>query len=185
MLETQENIFSTPIWGYMLNSEQFHSVDYIKYIHKLREEEPSSRKSNFGGWQSRDNLQEDGIFREFSSVLLKIAKTILEDYTKQPMKSVHIQSMWANVNEQSHFNMPHTHEGALSGVFYLLTPENSGNIVFINPAVRSEMSVIKASNYAVSPKPLACLFFPSWLQHYVEPNLSDQPRLSLSFNVGV
>jgi len=32
------------------------------------------------------------------------------------------------------------------------------------------------------PRPGGMLIFPSWLYHGVEPNLTDTPRVSLSFN---
>jgi uncharacterized protein (TIGR02466 family) len=39
----------------------------------------------------------------------------------------------------------------------------------------------------VTYKPTAgrMLLFPSWLDHGVEPNLSDEERVCLSFNLGV
>ena len=27
--------------------------------------------------------------------------------------------------------------------------------------------------------------FPSWIEHYVEPNRSDEDRISMAFNIGV
>jgi fumarate hydratase class II len=45
---------------------------------EMAEKEPSAKKSNFGGWQSRDNIHEtEGIFREFTSSLNKIANGVL------------------------------------------------------------------------------------------------------------
>jgi len=37
----------------------------------------------------------------------------------------------------------------------------------------------------VQPQNLLLLLFPSWLEHYVEQNMSDESRISLSFNIGV
>ena len=35
-----------------------------------------------------------------------------------------------------------------------------------------------------SPKENLCLLFPSYLKHYVEPNLNKKDRISISFNYG-
>lgn len=182
MTDTQFDIFETPIWGYILSNEQYHVQDYINYILDLQQTTPSVKKSNFGGWQSKDDLNEHGIFQELSDVIKSLASDILKNYTDRPP---YIQSMWANVNEKYTYNMTHSHEGELSGVFYLTIPEDSGKLVMVNPSVRSDTKVIRNKNYPIQPQNLACIMFPSWLEHYVEPNLSDKPRISMSFNIGV
>lgn len=183
MKDNQHNIFSTPIWGFMLKDQQYQALDYTEYILAMAEKEPSAKKSNFGGWQSRDDIHEtEGIFREFTSGLSKIANGILSEYKCQ---SVEVKEMWANVNGPYCYNGAHTHSGVLSGVFYLKVPQNSGKLVLVNPAVRSDGHFLRSSNYAITPEKLACIMFPSWLEHYVEPNLSDDVRISISFNVGV
>lgn len=185
MNEHAITIFNVPIWGYVLTNERYQSEDYLERILELYEQEFSVSKSNSGGgWQSRDNLHKDPIFREFvNNVLLKqIASNILKDYN---ITDFAIQSMWANVNKKHSFNYHHTHEGYLSGVFYLKVPPNSGRLVFTNPNIRSEMHPIRSSNYPIQPQPLACIIFPSWLEHYVEPNKSDDERISISFNIGL
>jgi len=177
----QFNTFQTPIWGFILNNEKYQSIDYTDYIINMSKNIPSVTKSNFGGWQSKDNLQTHGIFCEFSSHLLKMATILLEPYTK---KKIEIQSMWANINSQHDFNWHHTHEGVLSGVFYLKVPKNSGRLIMVNPVIRSFNSPVKQSNYPIVPEELACILFPSWLEHYVEPNLTNENRISMSFNIG-
>lgn len=178
------DIFKTPIWGYVFGAEKYQSEDYLDYVLELFSTEASAAKSNAGGgWQSRDNLHEDPIFKEFvnNNLLKSVAKGILKDYN---IADYQIQSMWANVNQKGSFNYHHTHEGYLSGVFYLKVPQNSGRLIFTNPSIRSEMHPIRDKNYPVTPEPLACIVFPSWLEHYVEPNMSDDYRVSISFNIG-
>jgi uncharacterized protein (TIGR02466 family) len=176
----QFNLFYTPIWGYILKNEYYHSFNYIEFIEELESREPSAQKSNFGGWQSRDNLHEEGIFQELIKVIEMVASDAVRNYTSKTLK---VFSMWANVNKHLHYNGSHVHEGELSGVFYLKVPPNSGRLILVNPAVRSEAHTIKEKNYPITPEPLACVLFPSWLSHYVEPNQSDDKRISLSFNL--
>lgn len=179
---SQHNIFETPIWGFMLNDQNLQTLDYSEYILDLSDTEQTQTKSNMGGWQSRDNLHEDPIFQEFNKTLLAASKGILENYTD---KDPYIQSMWANINVKGDFNGHHTHEGELSGVYYCQVPKDSGKLILVNPAVRSNVSLIKNNNFPVSPERLALIMFPSWLEHYVEPNQSDDPRISISFNMGI
>lgn len=180
--DVQHNTFSVPVWGFVLNSEKYHSIDYVNHILNLSENEPTQKKSNFGGWQSRDDIHLDGIFQEFNPIILKLAKQILSKYTTS---EPYMQSMWANINNKYDCNMTHFHEGELSGVFYLKVPQDSGRLVLINPAVRSTLARIRSADYPIQPMELACIFFPSWVEHYVERNLSDEARISISFNIGV
>tara|TARA_B110000977_G_C11087490_1_gene495303 strand:+ start:1038 stop:1598 length:561 start_codon:yes stop_codon:yes gene_type:complete len=185
MNEHATNIFNTPIWGYVLTSEKYQAEDYLEKVIELSSTEPSANKSNAGGgWQSRDNLQEDPLFKEFvnNTLIKSIGQPILKEYgIVNPV----VQSMWASVNNKHSFNYQHTHEGYLSGVFYLQVPKDSGRLIFTNPAVRSESHPIRQKNYPIIPQELACIVFPSWLEHYVEPNMSDEARVSISFNIGI
>jgi hypothetical protein len=48
--------------------------------------------------------------------------------------TVHIQNTWANVNNQSHFNMMHTHPNSvLSGALYVDTPSQAARLEFADP----------------------------------------------------
>ena len=181
MHSNHENIFHTPVWGFIFSESNYQTFDYTDYILELAQTTPSESKSNFGGWQSKDDLHTHPIFREFCSSLLKTMESITEQYTPKKME---IQSMWANINTKYNYNAHHTHEGVLSGVYYCQVPENSGRLILVDPAVRSHNSVIKNNNYGIRPERLACIVFPSWLEHYVEPNQSDEPRISISFNIG-
>jgi len=179
MHPNQENIFSTPIWGFMLNDQLYQNVDYTDYILNLQETQNSEIKSNRGGFQSKDNLHTHGIFQEFNKTILMACQSILPD------RPLYIQSMWANINEYGDLNMPHTHEGVFSGVYYCKTPENCGHLRFIDPAVRAHSHPLRNRSFDCKPEPLALIVFPSWLEHYVEPSQSEELRVSISFNIGI
>lgn len=176
-----QHIFSTPIWGYVLNNQKEYLKQYIDYILALSSSTPSARKSNFGGWQSSDNIHLNSVFKPFVDTLNNLSTEALNNYSK---KRYSIQSMWANVNYTNNFNAHHIHEGQLSGVFYLQVPADSGRLILVNPAIRSGMSIVRNKDYPINPEPLACILFPSWLEHYVEPNNNELPRISISFNIG-
>lgn len=177
----QHDIFHTPIWGFVMNSEKYHAEDYLEKILHLRQDSVGVTRSNFLGWQSVSDLHTHGVFRELIGTIENIASPILKKYNQLPQK---INSMWANVNHQYCSNGAHVHQGTLSGVFYLRVPKNSGKLVFVNPSVRSDAHPIRADNYSVQPELYALILFPSWLEHYVEQNLSSQERISISFNIG-
>ena len=112
---------------------------------------------------------------------------------------VKIINYWANVNRKHCYNIDHAHQGSLlSAVFYVKVPENSGRITFSNPNALLMESYLHGKNlnvnydsvyYALSsiftmePKENSLIIFPSWLTHRVEPNGSDEDRISISFNL--
>ena len=180
--DIKTEIFSTPIWGVVLNNQLDKTEDYIKKILELEQTQKSQKKSNFGGFQSKDNIQNDRTFQELVKIIETVAnELILPEYN---CFSAKITEMWANVNRKNNFNYSHIHSGILSGVFYLHVPKNSGSLIFLPPAVRSDSHLIRSDNYKITPKFLSCIFFPPWLEHFVEPNLSDDFRISISFNIG-
>ena len=183
MKENQLDIFSTPIWNFFLDEHGQQAIDYCDHILANLLTEPSMNKSNLGGWQSRDNLhQTEPLLHNLVLSLNKMSNDALDDAVFKP---VCITEMWANVNGKYCSNLAHIHSGILSGVLYLQVPKGSGRLILRNPAVRSDAHFIRSGNYVIEPGTLVCVIFPSWLEHYVEPNLSDAMRISLSFNIGI
>ena len=93
-------------------------------------------------------------------------------------------------------NRQHQHPNSIhSGVYYVKAPENCGNICFPNPNQTLMWGwpggIIKTPNSTNSGiatlKPVKNLLyiFPSWTNHSVDANESDEPRISLSFNTGL
>ena len=82
----------------------------------------------------------------------------------------------------------HCHQNAaLSGVFYIDTHEEGGDITFQDPAWLAKIMYAgrdqPQTRYTVSPTDGLLLVFPSWLPHQSTPNLSDKNRLIISFNL--
>jgi uncharacterized protein (TIGR02466 family) len=108
--------------------------------------------------------------------------------------ALNITSCWAIVNGKLAFNSVHNHPNSiLSGVYYLQAPENCGGIFFSDPRPASQMLIppVKEFNLWTFPKVSykphegTMLLFPSWLLHGVEMNVSEEVRISVSFNIGM
>jgi uncharacterized protein (TIGR02466 family) len=189
--ECVHNLFKVPIWGFTFNNETYHLDDYVSKILKMKETEPSINKSNMGGgWQSRDDLNTtEGIFKELVTSINDVAKDICKHHYSinngAGFIDVEVKEMWANVNPKYSYNGNHIHSGILSGAFYLKVPQNSGSLVLVNPSVRSDTKLFKSDDFKINPKELSCIFFPSWLEHYVQQNMNDEDRISISFNIGI
>ncbi len=63
-----------------------------------------------------------------------------------------------------------------------------GCITLYDPRGGANMTAIKAdpyieAEYTIQPRDGMILLWPAFLTHFVHPNLSRQPRISISFNV--
>jgi uncharacterized protein (TIGR02466 family) len=103
-----------------------------------------------------------------------------------------IASSWATVSQPGELLALHDHPNSyLSGSYYVQCGENSGVITFRDPRPinrmfdlrTSEKNRVNAGMISVVPRVGMLLLFPSWLEHLVEPNRSNERRISLSFNV--
>lgn len=153
-----------------------------------------------GAWHSRLDMHQRAEYRALVDHVLAAALPIHEEMGYDPAYELAIDNMWANVHARHAFNRSHVHPNVLwSGAYYVQAPAGSGRIYFTDP--RPQALAITARYAPDEPrKPLAwaevyfepiegrLLLFPAWLQHEVEPNLSEQgglagDRISVSFNL--
>ena len=108
---------------------------------------------------------------------------------REPM----LGNMWANINPPGGYNAPHIHPNSLfSGVYYVKAPKGSGSLVCNEPRAGAQlnMPVRKPGKppkelwreVHLEPKEGRIIMFPFYLWHNVEPNLSNDIRISVSFN---
>ena len=94
--------------------------------------------------------------------------------------------------KKNSYNQAHIHpNNLLSSVYYVKAPKNCGKIIFNNPNQISlnrfpkdlKKTEFSANLQKIEPREGVLLLFPSYLWHSVEPNLSDEDRIIVSFNI--
>ena len=99
-----------------------------------------------------------------------------------------MSNCWLNVNRRGALHTSHLHpHSVLSGSYYVKVPAKSGNIKFEDPRAglfmnRPSTRDPQGAYHSITPRAGDIILFESWLRHEVEPNFSDEPRLSVSFN---
>ena len=148
-------------------------------------------RTNVQGWHSTTNMHERPEFKKLVNMLYDCQKTVYEQeyYESEPV----LGNMWANINPPGGSNRAHQHPNSLwSGVYYIKAPKNSGHLKIDDP--RSSAAMVRP-NHKKGPlpsrlfrethyEPIAgrCIMFPAWLMHCVDPNESNDIRISVSFN---
>ena len=152
------------------------------------------KKSNRGGYQSDFLEISHSIIKETKAIIAKAITQFAETiYVKKPYTII-FDDPWLNVNRENHFNKTHTHAGSdLSLTYYCEVPTNSGGIVFENPVLHQRTTMIWYEKHdmwnsefiQLAPKKYDLIIFPSYLPHFVEPNKSNKPRISLACNAKI
>jgi uncharacterized protein (TIGR02466 family) len=185
-----ENAFSSPIIA-----DYLECIDNDKlkdYASQLKATSPGREKSNFHGWQSNDVDNSNTEIKKLSHEITQRITYLYQEFGLKTPADVFISNMWININPTGGFNRPHIHpESLFSGVYYVDSNENDGCIVFKHPAINHQYHIkgeidrytnFTSSVYRVTPMKGKLVIFPSWLEHYVEPNITDTNRISISFN---
>ena len=183
-----KEIFSTPLWTFCYKDFD-NTIENILVNYK--QNNPSRKKSNLHGYQSESNLTD---IEELHPLFNWICSRSFDVLKEQNFifENLHIGA-WCNFNEtRSAMNYPHTHDGTLSGVFYVKAPLASGRLIIQNPGMNSlwqgikfckEKSSFTSEAVFIEPKAGDLILFPSYLPHFVEPNQHDETRISISFNI--
>jgi len=164
---------------------------------------PSRRFSNLIGFQSFDlrfDVVPESFLKFVSQSILSLALEILKE--DKELK-VNIENYWMNSNQKHASNAEHTHPFCDYGaVYYVTAPEMCGNLCFYDPARELKdrgflhnhceqnpdwlkNRTMHSTRWQVKPKVGQLVVFPAHLTHSVEPNWSDEDRVSFAFNATV
>lgn len=160
----------------------------VSNVYKLKDDSGGRTVSNSGGWQSKAIA--GGL--EWMSSIEKVVTDVATQlhHTHGVSHNARLSEYWFNVNRKRDFNLSHRHPfSTLSACLYLKTPKNCGKIVFERPLLSGVNdysdfpdSPYSWSRYSFVPEEGMVVFFPSTISHYVEPNESDEERVSVAFN---
>jgi len=154
-------------------------------------EEEGVKKTNVNGWHSTTEMHKKPEYKPLVDELFKMVHQVFnEEYLE---RSPVLGNMWANINYQGGYNKPHVHPNAVfSGVYYIKTPPNCGRLICMDPrpGIQTCMPTRKKGqppkhlwrDVHLQPQENRAIMFPAWLWHSVEPNESNDMRISVSFN---
>ena len=186
----QEMLWPTPywhtiIWEFMRSETKVtFNEDFTGWIKGEMEKNTSVKKSNRGGWQS-DLYKPEGEFKPLVNEIVEFCKHLPLD-----IKDFNIPQLWVNVNKKGDWNVIHQHgQFDLSGIYYVKVPKNSGRIVFRDPRPAAISNLFMVTNFDkgelknINLMEGLLMIWPSYLDHFVEPNQTDEERISISFDI--
>ena len=146
-------LFPTQFWTVELN-ENIEQLQNEAYLIR-KNDKGGVRKSNAGyqGYHSKD-IRDLNNLPGTNQLLKQIINAVNAIHQISRKGDLKLTNFWINISGKGSSNTPHTHSGlTYSGVFFIKVPKENMLVVF-----------------------------PAWVPHAVEINLSDEERISLSFN---
>jgi uncharacterized protein (TIGR02466 family) len=183
------DLFPTRIWQAHLAALVPHLHQWVKDVLAMRAASPTpAGRTNRRGWNSKDMavLEQPGFTALRQAIRAACAAALGE--MGRGDSAFQLQS-WVNLHDRGGFNFSHMHEGTLlSGSFYVNVPPGSGQFVFRDPrpgVIHGSVKGAVINGHAdihLTPSAGLLVLFPSWMEHYVEPHDSDEPRITIAFN---
>ncbi len=182
-------LFPTKIWQARLQPLTAHLQPWVDAVLAMRAAAPKpAGRTTRHGWNSEEmTVLERPEFAALKSVIAAACASALGEMG-QGNVAFALQS-WINLHDRGGFNFLHLHDGSLlSGTFYLQVPPGSGDFVFRDPRPGVLHGSVKGSvpnghsDIHLTPSAALLVLFPWWMEHYVEPHASDEPRIAIAFN---
>ncbi|MCL6434781.1 MAG: hypothetical protein K6T90_11320 [Leptolyngbyaceae cyanobacterium HOT.MB2.61] len=184
------NLFPTPLFVFSLKEHDKLNQHLLALIYRLKQSDPGHTASNVLGWHSKVNLFELSEIQPFKQLVDEAIAQVAQAVGYGNVR-ITAANCWANVNPKYASNKIHDHANCLfSGVYYVQTPKDCGSLMFYDPRSARTFYKPNVQSYTAYTADAVAhvaeagllLIFPSWLKHGVEPNLSDEDRISISFN---
>lgn len=195
--------FATPIALRAWSDADRYNASLRDLILKRRAEDSGVIISNRGGWQSKDD------FFTWSGEAVAAITTWFHVSVMHVLQSIHGPEFahrareqgdaigwrgtaWANINGRGDSNDMHNHAAShWSGVYYVQVPEKAGELCLFDPRPNINMTnsgnqfldIFQQSPERIEPRVGTMVIFPSWLQHSVSAQQSDEERISIAFNL--
>ena len=154
-------------------------------------------ENDFPGYTSYASLDDlpwrFPIFKDLVNVLDAHAAAFAEDLAFDlEGRALKLDSLWINILPTGGIHTSHIHpHSVISGTTYVAMPSDASAIKFEDPRLAMMMAAptrtkdaatgLKAFHY-VAPNVSDVLLWESWLRHEVPMNMSDEERISVSFN---
>ena len=183
-----EYIFPTPLFISKIEDSSLLD-DTITSLNRLTVDDIASEDALCK--TTLDDLNLRYQFQDIKKVIDSEVRRVYDDLGVIRSKEI-ITCMWANMSKAANRHALHPHGNSyMSGVLYLSTPKDCGNIGFKDPRQGNEIivpdytedSIFKNRTIEVEPKKGLLLMFPSWLYHWTKPHVDNFDRWNISFNV--
>lgn len=184
----KEFIFTSSFWHTFLKIS--FNKELESFALKIEKESSSLKISNRNGYHS-PYLNIDPLIKKFYDAIKPSVHAYVDTLQVKTPYNVYFDKPWININRKDGYAVPHNHPGSfLAAIYYIKTPPLCGDLCFYNTRTPNLFS-LRYSDYThenssfwkVKPQVGNLIIFPADILHAVESNQSNEPRISLVFNI--
>lgn len=181
------SLFSIPV----LEASIEVSAEIIDYIHSLEYKRTDFNNADISIFQ---NILDHPIFGDYSDKIDSLVSEFVFEISKFDQSKLFLDRVasWSNRHHYSDWAQDHSHVNSfVSGVWYLETPENCGDLNLQSPHIgfglpldypRVEYNDYNSHSCTLKAMKNKIYIFPSTLRHSVFRNESEHVRTSIAFN---
>ena len=184
-------LFPTYVWQTQLAPERHRLIEalILEVFEEKRRNLPPLAPAE--AWQSEQALHKLEAFQPLVTCINAAAGNVLR-FLRIGTDAVEITGCWANIYAVGACHRIHSHpNNFLSGVYYVSTRPGADTINFHDPRIQTgilrppvtELTTANTDQVVIRVFDGTLLLFPSYLQHSVDVNRSNDPRVSVSFNL--
>jgi uncharacterized protein (TIGR02466 family) len=180
-------LFTDGVWNTTFNS------DLKEYCYNIREKDNGVIKTNSAMGYHTNGLN-------LTDPEIQPLKSHIEQSVKNYSQFISVNckhkvcDMWINISGHKDYLSEHIHARTLfSGVYYVHTPKNCGDIEFIRHShdymlydwkdVQNKYNTYNSARWTLPAEKNRCYIFPSLMKHSVTPNMNQDDRIAISFNI--
>ena len=191
---------------FVVDEDISNELDFQELYKEIKEYKIENNQgnnfSNRGGWQSQ-SIDFNLVVSKYQNMkrLFDVITGLIQHFINNPKVNIGLSDAWINVNQSNHYNSLHFHPNSLlSGTVYVSLPDNlndtEGHLVFTRERSFRDYSIASmfaeennnqytTDSFRIKPKVGKIVFFPSYLQHEVEPHYKEGERISIAFNCNI
>lgn len=190
------NAFTIPVFALKYSKCQELKSNTIEHFKLLEEKDQNRYPYDYGytSYASTSNIlstEQLCPLEKFISVAVQEVHEKLNLPLSGPLRLI---NSWVSINRKHCTHERHNHlPSTWSGVYYVQADNNDGNITFFNEHMKSNWpycstdlnNPLTRPIFTVQPETGLLLIFPSYLEHQVHENKTDNERISISFNYNI
>lgn len=189
------NLFSLPI--YKVNVlDQIDTANLEKELQfefSRSSNQISSLEKNGGvsTYSTNCNLHLEQYAKSVSNIVLQHSKFYWKILDIDSRLEPRIDQCWSNIHYNNSITLEHSHSlFPIVATLYVKAEKNSGDLVLINPMeyglthIPYEVPIENKIETSIKISTGDLVLFPGWIRHKTKENLSENPRIVMSFNIG-
>lgn len=187
-----QNLFPIPVYTTDIKDDVVLTIknQVLEYVKNY----PSHFKEAWS-CNTSSNILYEGDDKLKIPLLENIIKEHVNEYAKifeyEDTHKIGFKDVWVNIAPPGAFQEEHAHTDPYrkvlySGVYYIKTQENCGNLMFHTELDAHWPQMIKNNffhNSSIKAEEGRLVIFPAWLKHRVIINKSQSDRIGVSFNI--